>query len=69
MDDGLQCLRKSLVKMGEHVNTKDPIGEVFTDADGVSEVQFQVWKNFISKVLEFLDLQNYINYGTTLIQH
>ena len=39
-------LRKSLVKMGEHVNTKDPIGEVFTDSDGVSEVQFQVWKNF-----------------------
>ena len=39
-------LRKSLVKMGEHVSTKDPIGEVFTDADGVSEVQFQVWKNF-----------------------
>lgn len=39
-------LRKSLVKMGDKVSTKDPIGEVFTDADGVSEVQFQVWKNF-----------------------
>ena len=39
-------LRKSLVKTGDMVNTKDPIGEVFTDADGVSEVQFQVWKNF-----------------------
>jgi septal ring factor EnvC (AmiA/AmiB activator) len=39
-------LRKSLVKMGDKVNTKDPIGEVFTDSDGVSEVQFQVWKNF-----------------------
>jgi len=39
-------LRKSLVKMGQHVNAKDAIGEVFTDTDGVSEVQFQVWKNF-----------------------
>jgi septal ring factor EnvC (AmiA/AmiB activator) len=39
-------LRKSLVKMGDNVKTKDPIGEVFTDTDGVSEVQFQVWKNF-----------------------
>ena len=39
-------LRKSLVKMGDKVNTRDPIGEVFTDTDGVSEVQFQVWKNF-----------------------
>ncbi len=39
-------LRKSLVKTGDHVKTKDPIGEVFTDIDGVSEVQFQVWKNF-----------------------
>lgn len=39
-------LRKALVKMGDKVNTKDPIGEVFTDSDGVSEVQFQVWKNF-----------------------
>jgi len=39
-------LRKALVKMGDQVKTKDPIGEVFTDSDGVSEVQFQVWKNF-----------------------
>ena len=39
-------LRKSLVKKGDKVSTKDPIGEVFTDTDGVSEVQFQVWKNF-----------------------
>ena len=39
-------LRKSLVKTGDKVSTKDPIGEVFTDSDGVSEVQFQVWKNF-----------------------
>ena len=39
-------LRKSLVKMGDRVKAKDPIGEVFTDTDGVSEVQFQVWKNF-----------------------
>lgn len=39
-------LRKALVRMGDQVKTKDPIGEVFTDSDGVSEVQFQVWKNF-----------------------
>lgn len=39
-------LRKALVNMGDKVKTKDPIGEVFTDSDGVSEVQFQVWKNF-----------------------
>jgi len=39
-------LRKSLVKMGDRVKAKDPIGEVFTDTDGVSEVQFQVWRNF-----------------------
>ena len=39
-------LSKSLVKTGSKVKTKDPIGEVFTDSDGVSEVQFQVWKNF-----------------------
>ncbi|GJM29522.1 MAG: peptidase M23 [Cyclobacteriaceae bacterium] len=39
-------LSKSLVHMGDQVKTKDPIGEVFTDSDGVSEVQFQVWKNF-----------------------
>jgi septal ring factor EnvC (AmiA/AmiB activator) len=39
-------LRKSLVKMGDRVKAKHPIGEVFTDTDGVSEVQFQVWKNF-----------------------
>lgn len=39
-------LRNALVNMGDTVKTKDPIGEVFTDSDGVSEVQFQVWKNF-----------------------
>ncbi len=39
-------LSRSLVRMGDKVKTKDPIGEVFTDSDGVSEVQFQVWKNF-----------------------
>lgn len=39
-------LSKSLVHTGDKVKTQDPIGEVFTDSDGVSEVQFQVWKNF-----------------------
>ncbi len=39
-------LSKALVKTGDRVSTKDPIGEVFTDNNGVSEVQFQVWKSF-----------------------
>lgn len=39
-------LSRALVKTGDKVKAKDPIGEVFTDANGVSEVQFQVWKSF-----------------------
>ncbi len=37
-------LRKVNVKMGQRVYKNDVLGEVNTDADGISEVQFQVWK-------------------------
>ncbi len=33
------------VKKGDHVSTAQTIGQVFTDKDGISEVQFQVWRN------------------------
>ena len=33
------------VKMGQQLIRNDIIGEVNTDVDGISEVQFQVWKN------------------------
>jgi len=38
-------LKKVNVKMGQQLMKDDVIGEVNTDMDGVSEVQFQVWKN------------------------
>jgi septal ring factor EnvC (AmiA/AmiB activator) len=38
-------LKKVDVKMGQQLARDDVIGEVNTDVDGVSEVQFQVWKN------------------------
>ena len=38
-------LKKVDVKMGQQLVRDDVIGEVNTDVDGVSEVQFQVWKN------------------------
>jgi len=38
-------LRKVDVKMGQQIAKDDVIGEVNTDIDGISEVQFQVWKN------------------------
>ena len=38
-------LRVVNVKMGQQVARNDVIGEVNTDSDGISEVQFQVWKN------------------------
>ena len=38
-------LKKVNVKKGQAVGLGDQIGEVFTDAKGVSEVQFQVWKS------------------------
>lgn len=38
-------LKKVDVKTGQQVSINDVIGEVNTDVDGTSEVQFQVWKN------------------------
>ena len=38
-------LKKVNVKMGQQITINDVIGEVNTDVDGTSEVQFQVWKN------------------------
>ena len=38
-------LKRVNVKMGQQLMKDDVIGEVNTDMDGVSEVQFQVWKN------------------------
>jgi septal ring factor EnvC (AmiA/AmiB activator) len=38
-------LKSVNVKMGQQVRKEDVIGEVNTDLDGLSEVQFQVWKN------------------------
>ncbi len=38
-------LKKVNVKMGQQITIDDVIGEVNTDVDGTSEVQFQVWKN------------------------
>ena len=38
-------LKNVLVRKGEKVTALDPIGEVFTDSDGVSEVHFEVWRN------------------------
>lgn len=33
------------VKTGQEVKAKDIIGSVYTDKDGIAELQFQVWKN------------------------
>ena len=38
-------LKNVNVKKGEVISAKQSIGEVFTDSDGVTELQFQVWKN------------------------
>lgn len=38
-------LKKVDVKMGQQIKRNDVIGEVNTDINGTSEVQFQVWKN------------------------
>lgn len=38
-------LKNVKVKKGQKVAALDAIGEVFTDADGISEVHFEVWKN------------------------
>ncbi|MFN6944831.1 MAG: murein hydrolase activator EnvC family protein [Cytophagaceae bacterium] len=38
-------LKTVYVKTGQTVKAKDVIGEVFTDKNDVSELQFQIWKN------------------------
>ena len=38
-------LKNVYVQSGQYVKAKDLIGEVYTDKDGVSELQFQVWKD------------------------
>ena len=38
-------LKDVKVKKGDKVEAKQAIGTVYTDKDGTSEVQFQVWKN------------------------
>lgn len=37
-------LKEVKVTKGQLVNSNDPIGTVFTDADGLSQLEFQVWK-------------------------
>ena len=38
-------LKSVNVSTGQKVNAKDLIGEVYTDKDDVTELQFQIWKN------------------------
>ena len=33
------------VKQGQKVNAKDVIGTVYTNSEGTTELQFQIWKN------------------------
>ncbi|MES2388633.1 MAG: peptidoglycan DD-metalloendopeptidase family protein [Bacteroidota bacterium] len=38
-------LRNVKVKVGDKVKARSTLGEVYTDKDGLSQIQFQVWKN------------------------
>lgn len=38
-------LKKVEVRPGQKVSARDTIGVVYTDKDGISELQFQIWKN------------------------
>lgn len=38
-------LKSVTVKPGQTIKMKDPIGTVYTDGSGTTELQFQVWKN------------------------
>jgi murein hydrolase activator len=42
-------LRSASVEVGEEVDAKEPIGEVYTDKNDVSELQFQIWKNSVKQ--------------------
>jgi murein hydrolase activator len=39
-------IRNVKVKKGQKVSTKDIIGEIATDTNGVSKMQFQIWRDF-----------------------
>lgn len=39
-------LRSVSVRVGQRVKAREPIGTVATDKNGVSEIQFQIWKEF-----------------------
>ncbi|MDB5240053.1 MAG: peptidase [Spirosoma sp.] len=39
-------LRSVSVRVGQHVKARESIGTVATDKNGVSEIQFQIWKEF-----------------------
>lgn len=39
-------LRSVSVRVGQRVKAREPIGVVATDKNGVSEIQFQIWKEF-----------------------
>jgi murein hydrolase activator len=38
-------LKDVFITPGQKIKAKDFIGEVYTDKDGISEIQFQIWKN------------------------
>ncbi|RYF65999.1 MAG: M23 family metallopeptidase, partial [Cytophagaceae bacterium] len=39
-------LRSVSVRIGQRVKARESIGTVATDKNGVSEIQFQIWKEF-----------------------
>lgn len=39
-------LKSVSVRVGQHVKAREAIGTVATDKNGVSEIQFQIWKEF-----------------------
>ncbi len=39
-------IRNVKVKKGDKVDTKSIIGQIATDANGVSKMQFQIWRDF-----------------------
>jgi septal ring factor EnvC (AmiA/AmiB activator) len=49
-------LSKVVVKTGQKVKAKQVIGEVYTDKDGISELQFQIWRE-----KEKLNPENWLN--------
>jgi septal ring factor EnvC (AmiA/AmiB activator) len=42
-------LKSVSVEVGEEVTAKESIGEVYTDKNDVSELQFQIWKNSVKQ--------------------